>query len=87
MTYSQTRRKRTLLIAGAGLFSLLAGYATATTQSDTAAAEKTAMRADCQTMHDKMMAGNSKAMGDMPDHDQIGDHCAMMQSHDDGAVQ
>lgn len=135
MTYSQTRRKRTLLIASAGLFSLLAGCATATTQGDPTA-EKTAMHADCQAMHDTMMAGNGEAMDEMQghkmmspemmekhqtcmemmpdmkakmqekcaahkavtmhhdqmdhdqmDHEKMGDHCAMMQSHDDGAGQ
>jgi outer membrane murein-binding lipoprotein Lpp len=140
MTYSQTRRKRTILIAGAGLLTLLAGCATTTTKADTASAntpmnaEKMAMHADCQAMHDTMMAGN--AMGEMQDHkmmspemmekhqacmemmpdmkvkmqekcaahkagtmdhdmmgkammdhEKMGDHCAMMQSHDDGAGQ
>ncbi|WP_017932085.1 hypothetical protein [Robiginitomaculum antarcticum] len=73
MTNLYKNRKHALIITSAGLFTLLAGCASVATQSDTAAtksnmsmAAKTAMRADCQAMHDKMMSG--KTMGDMPGH-------------------
>jgi hypothetical protein len=72
------------MIAGAGLFTLLAGCAATTTQGDMATAkssmpmaEKTAMRADCQAMHDTMMAGQAK--GDMPGHKMMSPE--MMEKH------
>ncbi|GHB05495.1 hypothetical protein GCM10009069_29880 [Algimonas arctica] len=85
MTYSQTRRKRTILIAGAGLLTLLAGCATTTTKGDAASAntpmnaEKMAMHADCQAMHDTMMAGHGEAMGDMSNHKMMSPE--MMEKH------
>ena len=84
MTYFQILRKHTFMVAGVGLFTVLAGCATATTQNDIAAkkpsmskAEKTVMRADCQAMHDTMMS--DKTMGDMPGHKMMMPE--MMQKH------
>ncbi len=83
MTYSQKIRSRTLILASAGLFTVLAGCATATTPSEAATtsnmsmAGKSAMREDCQAMHDAMMAG--KTGGDMPGHKMMSPE--MMQKH------
>ncbi len=84
MTNSHTLHKRVVMIASAGLITLLAGCATAAPTSDTAdakssmsMADKTALRAECQTMHDSMMAG--KAMGAMPGHKMMSPE--MMEKH------
>jgi len=73
MKYSHLIHKPAFLVAGAMLLTVLAGCATPATQSDAVAekpamsmADKTAMKAECQAMHEKMMA--RKTEGDMQAH-------------------